>query len=97
MGMQAFLGYALRTTEERYRKVSFSDFETTADARNLNMELKRDSSSRRISRALTTLFHECLGTPPTIRLLAYSFRTNQDGHFISSIISPDIVILAGDY
>ena len=43
MGMQAFLGYALRTAEERYRKVSFSDFETTADARNLNTELEADS------------------------------------------------------
>ena len=40
MGMQAFLGYALRTADERYRKVSFSDFENAADARELNTELK---------------------------------------------------------
>jgi len=40
MGMQAFLGYALRTADERYRKISFTDFETATAARELNTELK---------------------------------------------------------
>ncbi len=95
MGMQAFLGYALRTTEERYRKVSFSDFETTADARNLNMELKRDSVAGGYL-ALLQHYFTSAWVPTDDQTHLYSFRTNQDGHFIGSIISPDIVIPAGE-
>ena len=95
MGMQAFLGYALRTAEERYRKVSFSDFETTADARNLNTELKGDSVTGGYL-ALLQHYFTSAWVPNDNQTHLYSFRTNQDGHFIGSIISPDIVIPAGE-
>ena len=95
MGMQAFLGYALRTAEERYRKVSFSDFETAADARNLNTELKGDSVTGGYL-ALLQHYFTSAWVPADGQTHIYSFRTNQDGHFIGSIISPDIVIPAGE-
>ena len=95
MGMQAFLGYALRTAEERYRKVSFSDFETAADARNLNTELKGDSVTGGYL-ALLQHYFTSAWVPADDQTHLYSFRTNQDGHFIGSIISPDIVIPAGE-
>jgi YidC/Oxa1 family membrane protein insertase len=95
MGMQAFLGYALRTAEERYRKVSFSDFETAADARNLNTELKGDSVTGGYL-ALLQHYFTSAWVPNDNQTHLYSFRTNQDGHFIGSIISPDIVIPAGE-
>ena len=95
MGMQAFLGYALRTAEERYRKVSFSDFETAADARNLNTELKRDSVTGGYL-ALLQHYFTSAWVPADGQTHLYSFRTNQDGHFIGSIISPDIIIPPGE-
>ena len=95
MGMQAFLGYALRTAEERYRKISFSDFETAADARNLNTELKGDAVTGGYL-ALLQHYFTSAWIPADNQTHLYSFRTNQDGHFIGSIISPDIVVQAGE-
>ena len=86
MGMQAFLGYALRTAEERYRKVSFTDFETAADARNLNTELKGDSVTGGYL-ALLQHYFTSAWVPADDQTHLYSFRTNQDGHFIGSIIT----------
>ena len=95
MGMQAFLGYALRTAEERYRKISFSDFETAADARSLNTELKADSVTGGYL-ALLQHYFTSAWVPADDQTHLYSFRTNQDGHFIGSIISPEIIIPAGE-
>ena len=95
MGMQAFLGYALKTADERYRKVSFSDFETAADARELNIELK---SSNTVGGYLALLQHYFTSAwiPSSTKTHLYSFRTNENGHFIGSIISPSIQIAAGE-
>ena len=95
MGMQAFLGYALRTADERYRKVSFTDFETATDARELNTELKNSSVSGGYL-ALLQHYFTSAWVPSEDQTHLYSFRTNQDGHFIGSIISPDLVIPVGE-
>ena len=95
MGMQAFLGYALRTADERYRKVSFSDFETAIDARELNTELKNNAVAGGYL-ALLQHYFTSAWVPSGDQTHLYSFRTNQDGHFIGSVISPDIVIPAGE-
>ena len=95
MGMQAFLGYALRTADERYRKVSFTDFETSTDARELNTELKNNSVAGGYL-ALLQHYFTSAWIPADDQTHLYSFRTNQDGHFIGSIISPDLVIPAGE-
>jgi YidC/Oxa1 family membrane protein insertase len=95
MGMQAFLGYALRTADERYRKVSFTDFETATDARELNTELKNSSVSGGYL-ALLQHYFTSAWVPAEDQTHLYSFRTNQDGHFIGSIISPDLVIPVGE-
>jgi YidC/Oxa1 family membrane protein insertase len=95
MGMQAFLGYALRTADERYRKVSFTDFETATAARELNTELKNNSVSGGYL-ALLQHYFTSAWVPDDNQTHLYSFRTNQDGHFIGSIISPDLVIPAGE-
>jgi len=94
MGMQAFLGYALRTADERYRKVSFSDFETAIDARELNTELNNNAVAGGYL-ALLQHYFTSAWVPSGVQTHLYSFRTNQDGHFIGSIVSPDIVIPAG--
>jgi YidC/Oxa1 family membrane protein insertase len=94
MGMQAFLGYALRTADERYRKVSFSDFETAIDARELNTELRNDRVAGGYL-ALLQHYFTSAWVPSSDQTHLYSFRTNQDGHFIGSITSPDIIIPAG--
>ena len=74
MGMQAFLGYALQTADERYRKVSFSDFETTADARELNTELKNANT---VGGYLALLQHYFTSAwiPSSTETHSYSFRT----------------------
>jgi len=95
MGMQAFLGYALRTADERYRKVSFSDFETAIDARDLNTELKNNAVAGGYL-ALLQHYFTSAWVPSGDQTHLYSFRTNQDGHFIGSVISPAIVIPAGE-
>jgi YidC/Oxa1 family membrane protein insertase len=95
MGMQAFLGYALRTADERYRKISFTDFETATAARALNTELKNNSVSGGYL-ALLQHYFTSAWVPADDQTHLYSFRTNQDGHFIGSIISPDLMISAGE-
>ena len=95
MGMQAFLGFALRTADERYRKVSFTDFETATDARDLNTELKNSSVAGGYL-ALLQHYFTSAWVPADDQTHLYSFRTNQDGHFIGSIISPDLVIPVGE-
>ena len=94
MGMQAFLGFALQTADERYRKVSFSDFEAATDARDLNAELTNDSV---VGGYLALLQHYFTSAwvPADDQTHLYSFRTNKDGHFIGSIISPNITIPSG--
>ena len=94
MGMQAFLGYALQTADERYRKVSFSDFETAADARELNTELKNANT---VGGYLALLQHYFTSAwiPSSTETHSYSFRTNKNGHFIGSIISPSMEIAPG--
>ena len=95
MGMQAFLGYALRTADERYRKVSFSDFENAADARELNTELKNASAIGGYLALLQHYFTSAWVPSPTETHL-YSFRTNKNGHFIGSIVSPTIRLAPGE-
>jgi YidC/Oxa1 family membrane protein insertase len=95
MGMQAFLGYALRTADERYRKISFTDFDTATAARALNTELKNNSVSGGYL-ALLQHYFTSAWVPADDQTHLYSFRTNQDGHFIGSIISPDLMISAGE-
>ena len=94
MGMQAFLGFALPTLDDRYRKVSFSDFETEADARELNIDLK----AKRISGGYLALLQHYFTTAwipdPDIDHL-YAFRTNQQDQFIGSIISPNLTVASG--
>ena len=95
MGMQAFLGYALRTADERYRKVSFSDFENAADALELNTELKNANT---VGGYLALLQHYFTSAwiPSSTETHLYSFRTNKNGHFIGSIISPSMEIGPGE-
>lgn len=95
MGMQAFLGYALRTADERYRKISFSDFEADNDARELNTELKTNAVAGG-HLALLQHYFTSAWIPSSDQTHRYSFRTNQDGHFIGSIVSPDLVVPAGE-
>ena len=93
MGMQAFLGYALRTADERYRKVSFSDFETAIDARELNTELRENGVAGGYL-ALLQHYFTSAWVPSGDQTHLYSFRSSQDNQFIGSIVSPDIVIPA---
>ena len=95
MGMQAFLGYALRTADERYRKVSFSDFENAADAKDLNTELKGRTTTGGYL-ALLQHYFTSAWVPSSTETHSYSFRTNKNGHFIGSIVSPNIEIAPGD-
>ncbi len=95
MGMQAFLGYALRTADERYRKVSFADFETSTDARELNTELKKTSIPGGYL-ALLQHYFTSAWIPSSTETHAYSFRTNKNGHYIGSIVSPSIEIAPGE-
>lgn len=95
MGMQAFLGFALRTADERYRKVSFDDFETTTDARELNAEL-RDVGINGGYLALLQHYFTSAWIPDASTTHRYAFRQNSDGHNIGSIVSPDLVINPGE-
>ena len=95
MGMQAFLGYALRTADERYRKVSFSDFENATDARELNTELKNASATGGYL-ALLQHYFTSAWVPSSTETHLYSFRTNKNGHFIGSIVSPSITLGPGE-
>lgn len=94
MGMQAFLGFALPTLDDRYRKVAFSDFETEADARELNADLKDKGITGGYLALLQHYFTTAWIPDPDIDHL-YTFRTNQKGHFIGSIISPNLTIASG--
>ena len=94
MGMQAFLGFALPTLDDRYRKVAFSDFETEADARELNADLKDKGITGGYLALLQHYFTTAWIPDPDIDHL-YTFRTNQQGHFIGSIISPNLTIASG--
>lgn len=94
MGMQAFLGYALQTADERYRKVSFDDFETGPDARELNAEL-RDASTTGGYLALLQHYFTTAWVPDPETTHRYTFRQNNDGHNIGSIVSPDLQIQPG--
>ncbi len=94
MGMQAFLGFALPTLDDRYRKVSFSDFETEADARDLNIDLKANRITGGYLALLQHYFTTAWIPDPDIDHL-YTFRTNQQGHFIGSIISPNLTVASG--
>lgn len=94
MGMQAFLGFALPTLDERYRKVSFGDFETSADARDLNSELR---DARPVGGYLALLQHyfTTAWVPDSNLEHTYSFRRNDRGENIGSIVSPDVSIAPG--
>ncbi len=95
MGMQAFLGFALPTLDDRYRKVAFSDFETEADARELNADLKDKGITGGYLALLQHYFTTAWIPDPDIDHL-YTFRTNQQGHFIGSIISPNLILASGE-
>ena len=95
MGMQAFLGFALPTIDDRYRKVSFSDFENDTDARELNLDLKEKRTNGGYLALLQHYFTTAWIPNPDLEHL-YTFRTNQQGHFIGSIISPNITIASGE-
>ena len=95
MGMQAFLGFALPTLDDRYRKVAFSDFETEADARELNADLKDKGITGGYLALLQHYFTTAWIPDPDIDHL-YTFRTNQQGHFIGSIISPNLTVASGE-
>ena len=94
MGMQAFLGFALPTLDDRYRKISFTDFETEADARELNIDLKAKRLTGGYLALLQHYFTTAWIPDPDIDHL-YTFRTNQQGHFIGSIISPNLIVASG--
>lgn len=91
MGMQAFLGYALRTADERYRKISFDDFEAASDARELNAEL-RDAAVDGGYLALLQHYFTTAWVPSADTSHRYTFRQNNEGHNIGSIVSPDLMI-----
>ena len=95
MGMQAFLGYALRTADERYRKVSFADFQSSADARELNTDLKNTSTPGGYL-ALLQHYFTSAWIPSSTKIHSYSFRTNEGGHYIGSIVSPSVEIAPGE-
>jgi YidC/Oxa1 family membrane protein insertase len=91
MGMQAFLGFALQTADERYRKIGFNDFETSADAQDLNADL----NATRIDGGYLALLQHYFTTawvPAADQTHRYSFRKNDRGENIGSIVSPQLVI-----
>ena len=91
MGMQAFLGFALRTKDERYRKISFSDISDPIDLTNLNSELK-DAAPTGGYLALLQHYFTSAWIPDDKNTHRYSFRQNNAQHFIGSIISPNLTI-----
>lgn len=91
MGMQAFLGFAVRTTQERYRKISFSDFESQQAARELNADLKSVTIPGG-HLALLQHYFTTAWIPNPEQTHTFSFRRNSAGHNIGSIISPDLTI-----
>lgn len=91
MGMQAFLGFALRTTQERYKKISFSDFESQQAARELNADLKSVSMPGG-HLALLQHYFTTAWIPNSEQTHTFTFRRNSAGHNIGSIISPDLTI-----
>jgi YidC/Oxa1 family membrane protein insertase len=94
MGMQAFLGFAIRTTEERYRKISFSDFDSQQAARELNADLKAVAMQGG-HLALLQHYFTTAWIPNPEQMHTFSFRRNTAGHNIGSVISPDITINPG--
>ena len=91
MGMQAFLGFALPIVDDRYRKVSFSDFTNESDARELNIELKEKGIPGGYLALLQHYFTTAWVPDSKIQHL-YTFRSNSKDQFIGSIISPNISI-----
>lgn len=91
MGMQAFLGFALQTVDERYRKIDFGDFETDADANALNLEL-RDARVTGGHLALLQHYFTTAWVPDPNQTHTYSFRRNDRGEYIGSVVSPEIII-----
>lgn len=91
MGMQAFLGFAIRTTDERYRKISFSDFDSQQAARELNADLKTVAMQGG-HLALLQHYFTTAWIPSPEQMHTFSFRRNAAGHNIGSIISPEITI-----
>jgi len=94
MGMQAFLGFALQTAEERYRKIAFDDFSELADARELNEDLKTASVSGGYL-ALLQHYFTTAWVPNAEQTHVFSFRRNERGENIGSIVSPEIVVAPG--
>lgn len=94
MGMQAFLGFALQTADERYRKVAFDDFVDPIEARELNADLK----TRSVDGGYLALLQHYFTTawiPNTSDTHTYSFRQNDRNENIGSIVSPELVIAPG--
>lgn len=94
MGMQAFLGFALQTADERYRKVSFDDFAESADARDLNTDLKSASVEGGYL-ALLQHYFTTAWVPPAGQTHVFSFRKNDRGENIGSIVSPELSVAPG--
>jgi|TARA_B110000305_G_scaffold41143_1_gene42816 YidC/Oxa1 family membrane protein insertase len=96
MGMKAFLGFALKTADERYKKVTFTDFETTADAKELNSELKIKTVGLEGGYlALLQHYFTTAWIPSPTNTNSYTFRKNDQGENIGSIISPNQTVESG--
>ncbi len=94
MGVQAFLGYALRTTEERYYKVSLSDLEESADVAKINTELSATKTPGAYL-ALVQHYFVSAWVPQDDLAADYQFRSLANGQTVGSIVGNKTSIAPG--
>ena len=94
MGVQAFLGFALRTSEERYQKVDLDDLNDPTEIATVNAELQSTSVPGAYL-ALVQHYFVSAWVPQSDLDAAYSFRGLANGHNVGSIVGAQTSIGPG--
>ena len=94
MGVQAFLGFALRTTEERYYKVKLSELEDSGDLATINSELAATKTPGAYL-ALVQHYFVSAWVPQSDLGADYQLRALANGQSVGSIVGDKTAIAPG--
>ena len=99
MGLQAYLGFAISTAKQKYFKVPFSDLNDRTDIIEINSEIENVNNNANYNGGHLALLQHYFTSAwipnPNIRHV-YSFKKNSKNENIGSIISPTLIIEAGE-
>lgn len=94
MGVQAFLGFALRTSEERYQKIDLDDLNDPTEIATINAELQTTAVPGAYLALVQHYFVSAWVPQPDLNA-AYSFRGLANGHNVGSIVGAQTEIAPG--